>query len=1309
MTVRKSNAERPGAPALTVFPGRPEAGNPIMVRGEGWPICPTQLELGGKPVVPARVAEGVQAGDQLVPSAEGVFECSLVTLGLRPGRHTVVAISEHASRPTARAVFTIVTPIGDTGEDGESALVAVDRPFERAREFFRRRFNVLGAVPAGLRDFQVAQVRALRDRVENGPLGPDPGPPRPLSCNWTPLGPSGLIVDPTTVYSGRALSIAFEPRAPGLPTGVYVGTAGGGVWKSIDGGKTWFPKTDYQASLAIGAIAVNPNDPSHVLAGTGEYDNFYIGTYYGNGVLRSNDYGETWTSTGSATFSRAEISRIVFDPTDATGQHVYLSSSIGVYASTDGGTNWTVLRAGSASDMVLFNPPGGPQDDLRVIAAFESSGLWTALRHAGTWGAWTQLTGPFPSSFDRISMAQQAGSPTVIYALFGTGWHIAGMARTLDGTNWTKVDIRLNSNAFLGSSASPTTDHPHFVNVLAADLTATPSLHTYTTTTDGTPAHTHKIDLNAAQIATVAGGGSVTVTTKPDATGHNHTFDVLLTRQLSYNTCVGVHPTQADTVYLGEVRLWRSTTGGGQFDPLGNFVVPHTDQHAFAFEPPRVVIRNGLPVPVPGACWVCGDGGVFCSVDDGTTWFHRNRDLATLEYIGLAQNPQWETVLLGGTQDNGTHRYNGSPAWRRVDGGDGGFAAIDPVVPTRMYHEYTYTEFYRSDNAGTSWSGTNDGITGGAGFYAPFTIDPSNHDVCYFGGSELWRRDYTVTNSKWTAVTSGLVGTSTAVAVDPSDPTKVYVATDSGRVFRVQRTGATWALADVTRTDISAGLPAVSLSDLAVDPAGVLWVSVSSVYYTEAFGEFSSDHMFRRGPAAASWVSRSSGLAHGNPVNSIVIDPTKPDRLFCGCDVGVFRTDNAGISWSPWDDGLPNVPVFDLVLHGPRRLLRAATHGRSVWERPIDLATCPLVDLYVRDDAVDSGRVQPTPSGVPDPLDAAGALTNWWDSPDVKVDAPQPTFQTSSRIDDYVSFEAALVHRTALAGTLNRVYVQVHNRGSDRATNVQVRAFFAPASAGLPALPADFWCSGKPFVGTPSGAVWSPIGPILTIAALEPAKPGVVEWDWYVPSSAARHTCILVVTTCNEDPLNGAGIFDVGQLVPGRKQVALKNLQVIGGAAGLALPLIARLYNPQPEDVIADVLIQTGSLPSSARVWAVLDEGDVGDAIRPARGRAAESATGAFPASVDAGCGARRQLDRGRVYLLRRMDPGTHVIASGVVLPAGSWRAIALHVELPAQASRDAVQFDVIQRVGQRIVGGNTYLLVGDRSPATAEATRDRT
>jgi hypothetical protein len=1101
--------------------------------------------------------------------------------------------------------------------------------------------------------------------------------PVPGACNWTPLGPSGIVVGPGNVWSGRTLSIAFGNP----PSTIFVGTAGGGVWRSTDSGQNWSPRSDYQFSLAVGAIAVDPNQPLHVLAGTGEYDNYYIGTYFGNGVLRSDDGGDTWTEVGAATFQRAEISRIVFDPTDSTGQRVTLSSSIGVFDSSDGGTNWTLARAGAASDLVLFHPPG-PPNRVTAIAAFEGSGLWTATRTGGSWGAWNQLTGAaFPTTFDRIALGQQRSDPKVIYALFGNGWNVAGMARTLDGSTWTKVDIRLNSPC--GSTTDSSPGHSHEVTIPAADLTAAPVAHTYTTSAaSGGPAHTHSMAFTAAQIGAIAGGASAAATTAADGTGHQHTAGFAITAQLRYDMCVAVHPTDADTPFFGEVSLWKTTTGGGVFNALP---VRHTDEHALAFEPGSSSIL-----------WMASDGGIFRSPDAGNSWEDRNRDLATLEYIGLAQNPTWETVLLGGTQDNGTHRYSGSPAWRLVHGGDGGFAAIDPAVPTRMYHEYIGSAFYSSDDAGTSWADANQGVGAGP-FYSPFAIDPTNHNVCYFGGFELWRRDFSVAGSTWSAVTSGMGGGSTGVAVDPSDATKVYVSTDNGKVWRVQRTGATWGLADVTRTDMSPGLPTQSLSDVIVDSAGTIWVSVSSVYASEAPGEFSSDHVFRRTAADTMFASRSNGLAQGNPVNSIVVDLSTNSRLFAACDVGVFRTDDAGLNWVPWDEGIPNVPVFKLVLHNPRRLLRAATHGRSVWERPIDAASCPLVDLYVRDDVVDSGRVQPTPSGVADPLSTTGVLTFWWQSPDVKVDAPEPTFQTATPISDYVSFEASIVHRTARRNRTNRFYVQVHNRGISRTTNVQVRALFAAASAGLPALPADFWSGGKPFTGTPSGTAWTAIGPTQTIAALEPAKPAIVGWDWAIPATAAEHSCLLVVTSCSDDPVNGSGIFDVGQLVTARKQVALKNLHVLDPVPGgeQPAPMTIRVNNPGKEPIVTDVLVAFGNLPSRTRIWAAVDRGEMAgrpSAEESARARDQLKKAGlSLARSVSDECGDERAFDLKDMYVANAHKEEAQVLVPGIMVPAGGWRVVTLAVERPRRIPAIGIQFDVIQRVGNRIVGGSTY------------------
>jgi hypothetical protein len=496
---------------------------------------------------------------------------------------------------------------------------------------------------------------------------------------------------------------------------------------------------------------------------------------------------------------------------------------------------------------------------------------------------------------------------------------------------------------------------------------------------------------------------------------------------------------------------------------------------------------------------------------------------------------------------------------------------------------------------------------------------------------------------------------------------------------------------------MSAGLPAQSLSDVIVDSAGTIWASVSSVYASESFGEFSSDHVFRRAATDTMFLSRSNGLAQGNPVNSIVVDPSTNSRLFAGCDVGVFRTDDAGVQWVPWDEGLPNVPVFKLVVHHPRRLLRAATHGRSVWERPIDALSCPLVDLYVRDDLVDSGRVQPTPSGVADPLSTTGVLTYWWQSPDVKVDAPEPTFQTATPIGDYVSFEASIVHRTARRNRTNRFYVQVHNRGIARTTNVQVRAFFAAASAGLPALPADFWSAGRPFVGTPSGAAWTAIGATQVIALLEPAKPAIVEWDWAIPATAAEHSCLLVVTSCSDDPVNGTGILDVGQLVTSRKQVALKNLHVLDPVPGgeQPAPMTIRVNNPGIETIVTDVLVHFGNLPPRTRIWAAVDRGEMQSrqsVEESERTRELLKESGlTLAGSVDDDCGDEREIDMDDMYMATAVESGAQVLVPRIVVPPGGWRAVTMAVEQPREIPAVGVQFDVMQRVGHRIVGGSTY------------------
>jgi hypothetical protein len=331
------------------------------------------------------------------------------------------------------------------------------------------------------------------------------------------------------------------------------------------------------------------------------------------------------------------------------------------------------------------------------------------------------------------------------------------------------------------------------------------------------------------------------------------------------------------------------------------------------------------------------------------------------------------------------------------------------------------------------------------------------------------------------------------------------------------------------------------MSCVAVDNAGTVWVSFASVLATEATGEFTNDHVYRLPAGSTTWLNCSAGLAQANPINAIAVDPSNPDLVFCGGDQSVFRWDATANSWELWDQGLPNSPIMSLALHGPSRLLRAATYGRGIWERAIDNSPEPLVDIYMRDNILDSARC-PAPCPVPHPFNPAN-LVWWYQSEDITVDAPP--FQTPLPAPDDITLANSVVDCNPKRGMVNRFYIQVHNRGPLKATNVRVRAFLADASLALPSLPSDFWSSPKPFDGDPSAAYWTPIGSTKSAGDLGPCKTAVLCWEWAVPATAAQHSCLLAIATCDEDVLNLPGHFDIGDVVINYNNVTLKNMAII--------------------------------------------------------------------------------------------------------------------------------------------------------------------
>ena len=968
-------------------------------------------------------------------------------------------------------------------------LLTTDRKLVASRRLtavaqFRRDASPTGGGPAF--------ARAVTGMAPGG-APPPPVPPTANANNWIQMGPTAIpngqtYGGPRVLVTGRVTAIAVDPTNPLV---IYVGTAQGGIWKTVDGGTEWQPCSDNEASLAIGALALDPSNSQIVYAGTGE-GNFSGDSYYGAGVLRSTNGGGSWTLLGANIFTGVRFGRIAVTP--GTPTRLFAATSSGLYRSVDSGTTWTPLSGGGLPTQYATDVVIDPSTPATVYAAFWGNGIYKCTNAGANSPTWTKLAGGLPAAnatppggFLRVVLALSPTSPQTLFALF------------------------------------------------ANNMTNAPN-----------PSNNYVID---KFYQTTNGGTSWSAIPLPNGSIGGQGF---------YNIDVNVDPTTPDIVYLGGVSLWKATrstvTGTWTIVDIGGAI--HPDNHALAFDP-----ANQLVV------YAGNDGGIYKSIDGGATWFDGiNEGLCITQFEFIAQHPTSDAVVFGGTQDNGTEQFRNSPVFNHADDGDGGFCLVDQGQPRNVISTYYGNSPKRSTIGGAfgSWNQVWNGIAGATfQFYPPMVADDTNSNNIAFGTDRV-NLDPSQGTTNWpTKVTVPGGSTQNAIsAMHYVNANLLYAGTRQGSVYRLTKTGTTWNAAAIHAAPLPTGALVTDISAVPGSPDTVIVV-------LSGFGTAANPlaHVWRgvvpaTGPAT--WTSISgtgAGALPDIPVNALVIEPTAPATMYIASDVAVWRTVSGGTSWTPFSDGLPNVAVFDLALHAPTRLLRAATHGRGMWERKLDVALLPNSDIFVRDHLMSTSRILPVPEGVPaafdDPLQhvSLGDPLYHWMCCDIKVDALEgspPAYQVPvAGSVDYVTFEASLQHRNPQRGNVNRVYVQVHNRGFAAASNVTVKLLYAPASAGLPALPADFWTA---FPNDPAAASpWQPVGAAKTIASLSPATPAILEWDWTTPTTAPQHSCLLVVVDCASDPIPpGTKVLDVDALVVNEKRAGLKNLHVVDAAPGTA-------------------------------------------------------------------------------------------------------------------------------------------------------------
>ena len=571
-----------------------------------------------------------------------------------------------------------------------------------------------------------AEYLSVGQQMAAGPSG--------AAAQWRSLGP--LTIPNGQTYgasrinvSGRVAAIAVDPSNPAH---VLAGAANGGIWESQDRGATWAPRTDHAATTAVGAVTFDPSNPQTVYCGTGEA-NWW--SYLGAGILRSTDGGTSWASLCTAPFVGQGFYGLVVDP--ANGHHLLAATLTGLYVSADGGITWT-SRRGVRTWAISMTPIGGPSAEILAACA---DGLFSSIDGGTTWTAVALPGGP--AAFDRLSVAIAPSNPAVAYA-----W----------GANGT--------TAYLWRRA----------------------------------------------------GGTWTAVTPPAGVS---------TGQAWYDWFLAVSPDNDSQIYLGAIDAYRgdlsgsawtfidiSTKGAGQ-DSI------HPDQHAIAFEPGN-----------PDTIYIGCDGGLFRSNNRGINWAHCNNGLVIGEFEYLAQNNTAGRWLIGGLQDTGTARWTGSGTWDHIADGDGGDCGVNQTTPATVFHTYYDMSPERSTTQGNfgSWTSIAPPVPAGENslFYPPFECSTSGDTIAIGGGRLYVSRDR---GGTWTPIAFPTAGIASALYIPDID--NVYVGLTDGRLFRVTWSGSAWG----AMTALVTPRPGAYVSDLYVDLTNLnrIWATLRTVGGSRVF------------------------------------------------------------------------------------------------------------------------------------------------------------------------------------------------------------------------------------------------------------------------------------------------------------------------------------------------------------------------------------------------------------------------------------------------------------------------------------------
>lgn len=670
------------------------------------------------------------------------------------------------------------------------------------------------------------------------------------------------------------------------PSTLYVASASGGLWKTVNKGTTWEPIFEDQPVSTFGDIAIAPSNSDVIWAGTGGQNNRQS-TSWGNGVYRSTDAGKSWTHLGLT--NTRHIGRVKVHPENPDVAYVAALGNLwkgtkerGVYKTTDGGESWEkVLYIGKYTGAVdLVMDPEDPHtlyaatyQRLRRTWGFNGGGPGSGIYKTTDGGEnWKELTTGIPTGDKgRIGLAIAETSPNTLYA---TIEHVdsSGTYKTTDGgKKWKRVN-KLNPR-------------PMYYSHIFVD-----------------PTNAEKVYILATEFYMSKDGGKTfrQMPTRP-------TYDVGVH---SDHHTLWINPSNPEHFYLaGDAGLHESWDGGETYNRINN--IPIGQFYAIGVD-----MRDPYYI--------------YGGMQDNHSWMGPS---ANRRWIGII-NDDWSQIGFG----DGMYHRPDPTNYRYVysNSQNGGMTRLDPKTgdlldirprPKRESNEYRFdwvtpielsphdpttvyfggNRLFISRDQGVSWQRTKDLSRG---------ISRDSLSLMGVKGTEemISKHDGTASYAEITTISES-----------PVNPDVIWVGTDDGNIQVSRDGGKSWTEVAKNMKGVRYGTY-ISRVEASVTGAGTAYATLDA----HRDGDF-APYVYKSTNFGKSWTKITDGLPADGSVNVIREHPDNPKLLFLGTEHHLYVSGNSGKQWQQLGANLPTTLYDDLKIHPREDDLVVGTHGRSIW------------------------------------------------------------------------------------------------------------------------------------------------------------------------------------------------------------------------------------------------------------------------------------------------------------------------------------------------------------------------------------------